>query len=275
MTVLDGAWMFSIFFIANGLSLHITPTSAMYATFYSFFIVMGNIVALFAIRHGKVAVVSLYMLTGGMVFPVIYGVLMLGETLNLYKEIGLVLILLSFFPSIMLKKRLPKELKTKSNKIVLFRILCIAAFVCNGMLSVLTKGHSINVNASSEKDFLIFAALLRLVVGIFLIVSLTKGRIPTVKITSLFTMFCKNGVPKNAVYILLIVGCYTLCNGIANMFSMITAKTMNSSIQFPLLSGTVVVLTALASWAVYKEKPSIGDVIGIGFTFGGIGFMML
>jgi len=102
MTVLDGAWMFSIFFIANGLSLHITPTSAMYATFYSFFIVMGNIVALFAIRHGKVAVVSLYMLTGGMVFPVIYGVLMLGETLNLYKEIGLVLIFIRMKTSFLL-----------------------------------------------------------------------------------------------------------------------------------------------------------------------------
>lgn len=278
MTVFDGTWLFILFFTANGFAYHVTASSMVYASLYSFFIIVCSVSALFAMRHGKVAVVSLFMLTGGLVFPVLYGVIMLGETLNLQKIIGLSLIILSFFPSILLKKgsfaKTNADDQVKIKLKLRYWLLCFVVFTCNGMISVITKAHSISPDASPEKDFLIFAAILRFIAGIIIIISLTKGRIFKNLLSKIHCGIGKIPFPKKSFILLMIVGGYTLCNGIANVLSMITAKTMDSSLQFPLLSGIVVVMTAFISWIVYKEKPSPGDTIGINLTLIGIVFMV-
>ena len=50
---------------------------------------------------------------------------------------------------------------------------------------------------------------------------------------------------------------------------------MDSSLQFPLLSAMVVVLTALAARIVYKEKLNRGDMAGLVLTVAGMGLMIL
>lgn len=106
MTVFDGAWLSAIFFAANGFSLHITAFSARYAIYYSFFIIVCSVSALFALRYGKVSLMTLFMLAGGLVLPVVYGVATLGETLNIQKGLALGLIFFSFSPDLFIRKNL-------------------------------------------------------------------------------------------------------------------------------------------------------------------------
>lgn len=143
------------------------------------------------------------------------------------------------------------------------------------MVSVITKAHSINVHAVPEKDFLIFAAFLRLVVGLLLIGMFTMREKPALALSFKHSQTEQNDRSKGFLYLFLIVGGYTLCNGFGNYFSMVTAKVMDSSFQFPILSASVVVLTALISWAIYKEKPSTGDTLGILLNLGGIALMII
>jgi drug/metabolite transporter (DMT)-like permease len=275
MTVFDGAWLSAIFFVANGFCVHITAFSAWYAIYYSFFIIVCSVSALFALRYGKVSLMTLFMLAGGLVLPVVYGVAALGETLIIQKGLGLVLIFFSFFPGFIYKKKSVKKEKQEFNKKRRSLFLYFTVFVCNGMIGVITKAHSISVYAASEKDFLIFAALLRLVVGLILISVLIMRKKPAHRLPSKLNHAEKNERSKGIVCLLLIVGGYTLCNGVGNYFSMVTAKVMDSSLQFPVLSATVVVLTALISWAIYKEKPSTGDTVGILLNLGGIALMII
>ena len=275
MTVFDGAWLSAIFFAANGFSLHITAFSARYAIYYSFFIIVCSVSALFALRYGKVSLMTLFMLAGGLVLPVVYGVATLGETLNIQKGLALGLIFFSFFPGLVYKKESVKKEEQKQGNKRRCLFLYFIVFLSNGMVSVTTKAHSINVHAVPEKDFLIFAAFLRLVVGLLLIGMFTMREKPALALSFKHSQTEQNDRSKGFLYLFLIVGGYTLCNGFGNYFSMVTAKVMDSSFQFPILSASVVVLTALISWAIYKEKPSTGDTLGILLNLGGIALMII
>ena len=113
MTVFDGAWLTAIFFVANSFRVHMTAFSARYAVYYSFFIIVCSVSALFALRYGKVSLMTLFMLAGGLVLPVVYGVPALGETLSIPKGLGLALIFCSFFPGVIYKKEpIKKDIKS-------------------------------------------------------------------------------------------------------------------------------------------------------------------
>ena len=82
-------------------------------------------------------------------------------------------------------------------------------------------------------------------------------------------------IPMGCRTLVLLTGGYAVCNGLANVCSMHTAKTMDSSLQFPLLSAMVVVFTALLAWAVFHEKPGRGDAAGLGLTVAGMALLVL
>jgi drug/metabolite transporter (DMT)-like permease len=266
MTVFDSIWLSVLFMAVSGFSLRFTPVSFLLAAGYSTFAIVCTVASLFAFRYGKVANVSLFLLTGGLILPVLYGVVILGESLNMLQGTGIILIMLSFFCSAFSKE--PREKNSESHRIRCL-LLYITVFVCNGMISIIIKAHSVSKGTVPEQDFLITAALLRLMIGLILISIITLKKQPVQNE--------HHDVPAHFISILplfLIVGGYTLCNGIANFFSLITAKTMDSSVQFPVISATVVLLTALISWAVYKEKPTFHEIIGMAFTLAGIVFMI-
>ena len=83
------------------------------------------------------------------------------------------------------------------------------------------------------------------------------------------------GGKRTALTLALLTGGYAVCNGAANVCSMQTAKTMDSSLQFPLLSAMVVVFTSLLAWGFFHEKPGRGDVVGLGLTVAGMALMIL
>ena len=275
MNIFSAIWYIAIFFSNNGFSLHISFISGIYAIFYTLILIVSSVVGFFAMKYGSLSVLSLFLLTGGLIIPVIYGVCFLNEKLTLQKGIGVIFILLSFLPYTLSKKESTYKNHRKARNIIPIQLLYFIAFLCNGMISVITKAQSINVHASTNKDFLASTALLRLILGIILIVLLNIHKTnPRETIFTFYNKTEKNSL-KEVLYLFFIVGGFAVCNGIANLFSMVTAKTMDSSFQFPLLSAAVIVITALISWAIYKEKPSAKDTIGIFITLTGIAIMIL
>jgi len=45
---------------------------------------------------------------------------------------------------------------------------------------------------------------------------------------------------------------------------------MDASIQFPVISGSVIVLTAFIGWGLFKEKPQVKDWIAITLSVVGV-----
>ena len=282
MILFDGIWVIQLFFGINGFRIRITAVSALYGLLFAGFAMACSVCSLFAVRRGKVAVVTLFQFTGGLVLPLAYGVAVLGERLSLLKLAAVLLLFLSFFPGVLLNREqaaddCPQKKTTGSAKSRLsFLALGAAVFVCNGILLVLIKAHSISPHGVPERDFLLFAALIRtaasgaVLAGIRL-AGMRSGcaHAPSVQPHRPAPQrLCGRLIP------FMIIGAFTLCNASASVLSMLAAKTMPSSVQFPVYCAAVVVVTALLSRIVYKEKLAVGDRVGMLLTIAGIALML-
>lgn len=97
MLVFANLWMGFLFLSAGGFRLRILPASLLYAVVYAVCAAVNNSASLFAMRLGKVAVVTLFSLSGGLLLPSAYGVIRLGEPLTAGKAAGTLLIVLASF----------------------------------------------------------------------------------------------------------------------------------------------------------------------------------
>ena len=268
MLVFANLWMGFLFLSAGGFRLRILPASLLYAVVYAVCAAVNNAASLFAMRLGKVAVVTLFSLSGGLLLPSAYGVIRLGEPLTAGKAAGTRLIVLASFGCLVGKQ---DERAAGSS-----RLLCFAVFVSNGMVSVVTKAHAIRADTGSSREFLTLTSLLGLIASAAILLPGLLKRTDEAGAAGLRARIGRDLGGKRAAWTLvLLTGGYAVCNGLANVCSMHTAKTMDSSLQFPLLSAMVVVFTALLAWAVFHEKPGRGDAAGLGLTVAGMALLVL
>lgn len=272
MLVFANLWMGFLFLSAGGFRLHILPASLLYAVVYAVCAAVNNAASLFAMRLGKVAVVTLFSLSGGLLLPSAYGVIRLGEPLTAGKAAGTLLIVLASFGCLFGKQ----DERAAGGSRRRFWLLCFAVFFGNGMVSVVTKAHAIRADTGSSREFLTLTSLLGLIASAAILLPGLLKRTDEAGAAGLRARIGRDLGGKRAVWTLvLLTGGYAVCNGLANVCSMHTAKTMDSSLQFPLLSAMVVVFTALLAWAVFHEKPGRGDAAGLGLTVAGMALLVL
>ena len=272
MLVFANLWMGFLFLSAGGFRLRILPASLLYAVVYAVCAAVNNAASLFAMRLGKVAVVTLFSLSGGLLLPSAFGVIRLGEPLTAGKAAGTLLIVLASFGCLFGKQ--DERAAGISRRRVWLR--GFAVFVSNGMVSVVTKAHAIRADTGSSREFLTLTSLLGLIASAAILLPGLLKRTDEAGAAGLRARIGRDLGGKRAAWTLvLLTGGYAVCNGLANVCSMHTAKTMDSSLQFPLLSAMVVVFTALLAWAVFHEKPGRGDAAGLGLTVAGMALLVL
>lgn len=244
------------FVVYQGFTLQISTPSLVYAFFYAVLILVCEIASLKAFEFGKVSIVSLYALVGSVVLPFFYGVILLKEPVGISKAAAILIICLSFLIPLFDDPSRTQE-QTRPRK-GLFTILCILVFLSNGLISIILKAHQMSRNIVSETNFLILASGFTLLLSIVLLIPVMINKGEGAKSPA--------GLNKKSIglFVLLAFG-YGTFNGTGNIFSMISARTLESSIQFPVISGGVVTLTALLSLLVYKEKitKKIGLSLGL------------
>ena len=272
MLVFANLWMGFLFLSAGGFRLRILPASLLYAVVYAVCAAVNNAASLFAMRLGKVAVVTLFSLSGGLLLPSAYGVIRLGEPLTAGKAAGTLLIVLASFGCLFGKQ---DERAARSSR-RRFLLLCLAVLVYNRLVSVVTKTHPTRAETGSSREFLTLTSLLGLIASAAILLPGLLKRTDEAGAAGLRARIGRDLGGKRAAWTLvLLTGGYAVCNGLANVCSMHTAKTMDSSLQFPLLSAMVVVFTALLAWAVFHEKPGRGDAAGLGLTVAGMALLVL
>lgn len=275
VNILQSGWITLIFLVLGGFSLSFTADSFKYSVMYALLMLVCNCCMVPALNFGKIAVLSLFTLAGGLAVPSAYGILFLDEETSIFKIVGISVILISFVVSSaddLIKKNShsvshSKEHHDEKTKPV-FWFLCIIVFFGNGFLSVVSKTHAISENAVPVYSFLVSASLCRvllsviLILSVMLIMKLTRKQSVTPIIPEDF------GITGRKSVVPLILGGlgYALCNGFGNVFSMASQKTMSASLQFPLLSAVVVLFTALFAFVIYREKPKKFELIGMCLT---------
>lgn len=229
-------------FIYNGCKIEFSLFSFLLAFCHALVVVSLSIFSIKSLAKGSISNYSLYLLSGGMVIPVIYG-LITNDPFGIWKIISILVILLG----VLIKYE--KGEKTKKGTMFLYTML----FVLNGLVGIIASVHQQNVfsyQTVSAVGFSILTGILSAVIGaVAFIVNrvLKKERPPLKKYISVSPWAIIDG----------------FMNGLGNLLLLLALLKIDPSAQYPIVTGGCILLSAVFGFIFYKEKPDKKSQISI------------
>ena len=231
-----------IFFLIGGCKVAVSPISLIWAAVFAIIMIPYYMIGVKVLSIGSLAIYSMFMMLGGMLVPFFYGVLFLHEEISIGKILGT--LLLTFFIILQAITQASSEEKPVASKTkCLFFILCLSIFFVNGMTGVIAKAHSISESAVDEVSFTVIYCTMTTLFGLILLLPSGMKRIGHGSIRKILR-------PKS-ILIMTLLGAATYGG---NFFLLLAADQVPASVQFPLVSGGVILLSTLVSVLIFKEK---------------------
>ncbi len=236
-----------IFWIIGGFKLEFSAYSLIMATAMATLAICYNIISFRILKDGNMALYTLFLMTGGMLVPYVWGVVFLDEPLTVIRSIGVLFIIAAVIFSNTGAK--------KPDKIQL--LLCITVFILNGFVSVVSKLHQIDTvhNAVSATGFVIFTGLVKCIVSaaaIPIVKKRTGGELPKI---------------KPVLYFIIISA---VVSGLSYMLQLVGAENLPATVLYPIVTGGTIIFTSIAGMLAFRERPSVQQWIGIAACFTGI-----
>ena len=237
-----------------------STVTLMWAAMLALIMIPYYIVSIYVISLGSLAIYSMFMMLGGMLVPFFYGIVFLVEKITVGKILGT--ILLSLFIIMQALSAKPKDevnsAKSSTKRKYLFLTLCLLIFFINGLTGVIAKAHQISKGATNEISFTIISCALTLILSLILFAFFSLKNRNESKEQILLS------VKSKPMCIMFLIGAATYTG---NFLHLKAASHVPASIQFPLVSGGVILLSALASAFIFKEKSAAKEWISIAGAF--------
>ncbi len=231
------------FWAANGFRLESTPFSQIMAAAQALLGVGYALIGFRVMKEGGVALYALFLMTGSMVVPYVWGLLFLGEPFSWLRMAGLMVIMAAvFFTKVSDFKTNPRQLA-----------LCAAVFFLNGFVSVISKVHQV------ESGYPVISAT-----GFTVAVNFWKMALSCAAYGAMHKKLEKQPKlpPFKRIYPY-VAGC-TLSGGIYYVLQLLVAGKVSASVMYPMMTGGSIIFSALLGWIILKERPSRRAAIGIG-----------
>ncbi|MBE5732269.1 MAG: hypothetical protein E7353_04450 [Clostridiales bacterium] len=212
-------------------------------------VVINLVLTLFSLKalsKGTISNYSLYLLGGGMVIPVIFGAC-IGEDFGVWKILSIVCIVVAILIKFNFKE-----------KVGIGTYLCfIMLFVLNGLIGIVSSIHQKDVFgvglSVSSQSYTIANLFLGSIVGfvLFSLVAIKKRK------QIQFKPFLKS-TPWA------ILG--GVCNGVGNFLLLLALLKVDSSMQYPIVTGGTIFLSAILPLIIYREKLNLKSWISVAFA---------
>ena len=207
-----------------------------------------------ALSLGSLSIYSVFMMLGGMLLPFLYGITLLAEDPTPGKVLGCLFLVLAIVWQGVTEAR--SEGHTGGGGRYL--LLCLVIFFINGMTGILSEIHAIHPATEDEASFLFASSLL--VIGLAaggLLLSLRRGgEAGRNEWTVFFTR-------KPILYALLL----GIAMNTGNFLILLAAEQVPASVQFPLISGGTIVLSAIAAFLLFREGRTLKGWLPILIAF--------
>ena len=240
-----GLFTAAIFFVINGFSVALTPYSLLMVVLKNVFCIAYIIIGFKILKNQGIAIYTLFLMTGGMVVPYIWGLAFLNEVFSFWRLSGLIFII----GGVAASNFTDEKIKLK------YLGLCILIFFLNGGVSVVSKLHSIeNTYATvSTNDFLVLGGIMTFVIsgiGYFLAKPSEKREV-------------------NKGNILVIMAFSALLSGVSYMIQLTGAASLPATVLYPFITGGSMIFSALAGRLFFKEKLTKNIIISLVLCFVG------
>lgn len=205
-------------------------------------------------RRGKMVLYTLFLMSGGMLLPAIWGWRFLGDPVLPARLIGTAVILIAIVIS--------NASKERTDTVTV--IECIAVFILNGFVSVLSKLHQANAvyETVSTTGYALYSAVISIGMSA-LYYAITRQRTQGAEKAS------ENRPSRRRWLLIGIVVAYSLIGTVSSLLQLEGAKTLPASVLYPMITGGSTVLTGLFSLLFFREKPSVKEWCGIGLCLVG------
>lgn len=197
-----------------------------------------------AMSCGSLAYTAFY-LSASMLISSVAGVVLFKEPITVPLIIATLLFLIAFY-----FLNITPHNNAKIN--MRWLLLCIVTFLCNGLLSVVQKGHQVILQGKESSSLMLFGFIFAFIFYLIAFIFTNK------KAPITFTL-AKKLVQNNIMPILLM----TAASLGGNLLLTWLAGRMNGSYLFPLVQGSIVLGITLISITFYKEKLSARGKAGI------------
>ena len=212
---------FLIMLVLNGFKLRATWFSILMAVIYAAVVLGYSFSSLKAFKTANLSVFSIFAMLGGMLLPLAYGVIFRNEGFTVTKIICVILI------GIATAMSFEKGNKNKGNM-----KYYLAVFVLNGLVGVVSTIHQ--TKPELAVDSFSFMASVNICVVIFCVA---------------FQLIVNKKITIVSLKELGYLAGYAGCNGIGNLFCQIALTSLPASVQYPIITGGVMVFSTLISLA--------------------------
>lgn len=218
------------------------PFSLALAAGKEFLCLVYTLIGFLLLAKGGMTLYTLFLMTGGMTLPYLYGVLFLHEELTVFRSAGLVLIILSTA----LYNAGAGQQKRVSGRVWL---LCSAVFVLNGFVSILSKMHQIETFLPTAGTFgfafwsSLSGMLLTSVFGVVLYRKCGKS--------ALREAF---GIKTDFWFVLGVSACAACAGGFSYLLQLFGAELLPATVLYPAITGGSILCSALADKLFFKTR---------------------
>lgn len=246
----------ALFLCVGGFKVDFSLFSLLWAAVFAVIMIPYYMIGIKVLSLGSLAVYSMFMMLGGMLVPYFYGIWFLSEEITWGKIVGCVLLTGFIVLQTLSQQTAETEEKSRDNRTrFLFLTLCLIIFFINGMTGVIVKEHQIGKNAIDDVSFTVIscaitAILSAVMLGAMFLVKPRSEKRESVKLCLRRKSLATMGLLGAAAYT-------------GNFLQLKAASKVPASVQFPLVSGGVIVLSAIFSAFIFKEKLSKAEWISV------------
>ena len=241
-----GAFQIPVFLVLNKFRFEFTPFSAVMAFCMAICALLYTVIGLKMMSSGKMTIYTLFLMSGGMTLPYLFGIVFWNEAPSVLRIFGILMILGGVIIANTGKERPAWK----------FILLGVLVFVLNGCVSILSKAHQIEAvraTVSSASFGMLSAISTALFSGCAIAVFAKK------------TPEDVRAIPMRRV-VPLIAGT-AIIHGISYLLQLIGAVHLPATVLYPIITGGAIVFTAFAGWIAFREKPNARMWIGIVLCF--------
>lgn len=238
--VLSGLLSAFIMWALQGFKLEWSGFSMILACAMSLCALSYSLLSFQVLKLGGMALYSTFLMSGGMLLPYAYGLLFLDEKFSILRIVGVLVILVAVILSNFTKEKLSPRLL----------LLCIAVFVLNGCVSVISKCHQVSsLPTVSSTAFVMYSGLCKCL------------------FSAVFLLFFPKPVVLQRKASLGVVAGAAIIGGASYLLQLIGAKNLPASVLYPMVTGGSIIFSAIAGRVFFKERLSRRQIASIILCF--------
>lgn len=239
-----------IFLFVNGFKMHLSLYPTIMAMCMSTCLLSYTILGFRVLKAGNMAFYTMFLMTGGMVVPYVFGLLFLDETFSFLRIIGLVIIVVAIVISnLNVAKSTPKLIA-----------VCVVIFFLNGGCSVSSKlCQTPNpYGVVTPTQFVFLTGIIRFILCSVALFVTRRGEDSK-----------EEGMKFEFKRVLPIIFCSAIVSGVSFMLQLIGAANLPATVLYPIVSGGSIIFSTIAGVLCFKEKPNLYQKIGVALCFVG------